>query len=183
MSTGTNDAVLVQILAQLNALQVSQQTLQAKVTPPFFADVSCHNTHCIHIHMVLKLDALATPSPPQSPRRDGISIPGRNGPESLGSPSSSNLLLSPSPSLTRAHLASSTPPTSTPSDHPLTDREREKALYPGRVILASEFSSSVDLEYDVYESMFRAAPPCNPSEFGSRTTLFTPPPHQMCLFA
>ena len=144
MSTGTNDAVLVQILAQLNALQVSQQTLQAKVTPPFFANnVSGHNrTHCIHIHVVLKLDALTTPSPPQSPQRrgDGIPIMGRNGPESLGSPASSNLLLSPSPSLTRPHLVSSTPPTSTPPDHPLTDREREKALYPGRVVLASEFS-------------------------------------------
>ncbi|KAF8550103.1 hypothetical protein OG21DRAFT_1514477 [Imleria badia] len=114
MSTGTNDAVLVQILAQLNALQVSQQTLQAK------------------------LDALTTPSSPQSPQREkGIPIPGRNGTESIGSPTSSNLLLSPSPSLSRTLLVSSTPPTSTPSDHPLTDKEREKALYPGRVILAT----------------------------------------------
>ncbi|KAI9568441.1 GTP cyclohydrolase N terminal-domain-containing protein [Boletus coccyginus] len=115
MSTGTNDAVLVQILAQLNALQVSQQTLQAK------------------------FDAFATPSSlssPSSPQRgDAISVSGCNGPESLGSPSSSNLLLSPSPR--KAHLVSSAPPTSTPPDRPLTDREREKALYPGRVVLAT----------------------------------------------
>ncbi|KAG6370540.1 GTP cyclohydrolase N terminal-domain-containing protein [Boletus reticuloceps] len=112
MSTSTNDAVLDQILAQLNALQVSQQTLQTK------------------------LDALTTPPPPHSPQgANGIPIPGRN--ECIGSPSSSNLLLSPSTSLSRAHLVSSTPPTSTPPDHPLIDKEREKALYPGRVVLAT----------------------------------------------
>ncbi|KAG8214313.1 GTP cyclohydrolase N terminal-domain-containing protein [Butyriboletus roseoflavus] len=114
MSTDTNDAVLVQILAQLNALQISQQTLQAK------------------------LDALAPPSPPLSPpSRNGIQIPGRNGHESVGSPPSSNLLLSPSTSLAGTHLVSSPPPTSTPLDHRSTDKEREKALYPGRVILAT----------------------------------------------
>ncbi|KAH0826250.1 GTP cyclohydrolase N terminal-domain-containing protein [Lanmaoa asiatica] len=113
MSTSTNDAVLVQILAQLNALQVSQQTLQAK------------------------LDALTTLSPPQSPFQGaGIPISGRS-PDSVGSPPSTNLLLSPSPSLSRAHLVLSPTPTSTPADHPLTEREREKALYPGRVVLAT----------------------------------------------
>ncbi|KAF8125121.1 GTP cyclohydrolase N terminal-domain-containing protein [Boletus edulis] len=114
MSTSINDAVLDQILAQLNALQVSQETLQAK------------------------LDALTTSPPPHSPQgANGIPIPGRSGHECIGSPSSSNLLLSPSTPLSRAHLVSSTPPTSTPLDHPLIDKEREKALYPGRVVLAT----------------------------------------------
>lgn len=147
MSTCANDAVLVQILSQLNALQVSQQTLQAKVMLPFFPDVRCP-------HRVSKFDALTTQgSPPHSPYRgNGIPIPGRNGAESIGSPSS------PSASLSRAHSVSATPPSSVPQDHPLTDREREKALYPGRVILASEFP--VAFEYDVCECMFRAAPVC-----------------------
>lgn len=54
MSTGTNDAVLVQILAQLNALQVSQQTLQAKVTPPTFPDVSRRDADCIRIESSMR---------------------------------------------------------------------------------------------------------------------------------
>ena len=83
---------------------------------------------------MLKLDALTAPS--HSLARDGISIPGHNGPDSVGSPSSSSLLLSPT-SLT-GHLVS-VPSAGASSGHTLTDREREKALYPGRVILASEF--------------------------------------------
>ncbi|KAF9236969.1 GTP cyclohydrolase N terminal-domain-containing protein [Melanogaster broomeanus] len=108
MSTSTNDAVLVQILAQLNALQISQQTLQAK------------------------LDALTMPV---SPQRSGVPIPGRQEPET--SPTISTLLLSPSTSLSRTQLVSFSPPTSTPPDHVSTDKEREKALYPGRVLLTT----------------------------------------------
>ncbi|KAG1724283.1 GTP cyclohydrolase N terminal-domain-containing protein [Suillus occidentalis] len=100
----SSDALLTQILAQLNALQISQQTLQAK------------------------LDAFTTPGSPPS---HGTPITGHH-----DSPTSSNLLLSPSSSLSKVHLASVSP-ASTPSDHNLTDKEREKALYPGRVLLTT----------------------------------------------
>jgi len=114
MSAGTNDAILVQILAQLNALQISQQTLQAKV------------------------DALSSASSPSQspPQRNGVPIPGRNGSD-IGSPPPSNLLLSPSTSLAGAQLASSPPLSNLPQHQAQTEKEREKALYPGRVVLAT----------------------------------------------
>ncbi|KAG2125613.1 GTP cyclohydrolase N terminal-domain-containing protein [Suillus cothurnatus] len=100
----SSDALLTQILAQLNALQVSQQTLQAK------------------------LDAFTTP---RSPPSHGTPITGHH-----DSPISSTLLLSPSSSLSKVHLASASQ-ASTPPDHSQTDKEREKALYPGRVLLTT----------------------------------------------
>lgn len=117
-----NDPVLGQILAQLNSLQVSQQTLQAKVcictVRPTDSCVIC-----------VQLDALT--GIPTSPPRNAIPIPGRQ-----DSPTSQNpLLLSPT-SLGRNPIVSS-PPSGT---RELTniDKEREKALYPGRVLLTSK---------------------------------------------
>lgn len=100
----SSDALLTQILAQLNLLQVSQQTLQAK------------------------LDALTSPASPPSV---GSPIPIHH-----DSPSTPTLLLSPVSSLSKVHLASPSP-TKTPLEHALTDKEREKALYPGRVLLTT----------------------------------------------
>ncbi|TDL16243.1 hypothetical protein BD410DRAFT_808287 [Rickenella mellea] len=108
-----SDAILTQILSQLEALQVSQQTLQAK------------------------LDALTNPtgSPPLKPV---LPVPGRDSPpqtlrhltDQTGSPSSSvpNLSLLSSPSI------------SSPLSQDRTsanEKERERNLYPSRVILTT----------------------------------------------
>ncbi|KAK0238188.1 GTP cyclohydrolase N terminal-domain-containing protein, partial [Armillaria nabsnona] len=98
-----SEAVLTQILAQLQALQVSQQTLQAKY------------------YTVNQLDAVADGNPkPLTPERRSIPIPG----------------VSTSPSI--SDIASKSPLSSSPtSSRTTTDREREKALYPGRVNLTT----------------------------------------------
>ncbi|KIK10613.1 hypothetical protein PISMIDRAFT_124184 [Pisolithus microcarpus 441] len=101
----TNDALLTQILARLNSLQVSQQTLQAK------------------------LDSLITPT---SPPRNGPSSPGGQ----LDSPTSPNLLFSPSTTLSRTQIVSS-PPIGTSVEQTISGKDREKVLYPGRVLLTT----------------------------------------------
>ncbi|KAF9529594.1 GTP cyclohydrolase N terminal-domain-containing protein [Crepidotus variabilis] len=98
-----SDAVLTQILAQLQALQVSQQTMQAKIdalTPPGKTP-----TTPLEPKAVL---------PPSTPTRTSAS----------GTPSSP-------PPATSSSAATSVP------GKPLTDKEREKLLYPGRVNLTT----------------------------------------------
>ncbi|TBU27163.1 GTP cyclohydrolase N terminal-domain-containing protein [Dichomitus squalens] len=110
MSTPSSDAILTQILTQLQALQVSQQTLQAK------------------------FDALSSNgvvSPPASPARNGTPPSSvRQAAESVlsseaATASPANQLVSPSSSPTVS---------SSIQDR---DREREKLLYPSRVLLTT----------------------------------------------
>ncbi|KAI0373695.1 hypothetical protein BV20DRAFT_962265 [Pilatotrama ljubarskyi] len=106
-----SDAVLTQILTQLEALQVSQQTLQAK------------------------LDALTTSratSPPSSPRSGGTPIPGRQADAMMSTEAPTaaphNTIISPSTS----------PVVSTIVHHGKDkDKERERLLYPSRVMLTT----------------------------------------------
>ncbi|EIW74575.1 hypothetical protein CONPUDRAFT_67330 [Coniophora puteana RWD-64-598 SS2] len=106
----SSDAALTQILAQLNALQVSQQTLQAKIDA-----------------LTAAKDNAPVPMTPPS-HNDAIpDSPSRSLSSFAGSPSSTPNKIS---------LASSTPVVGTP---PLQsdDKERERALYPGRVLLTT----------------------------------------------
>lgn len=104
----TSDAILTQILAQLQDLQKSQQVLAAKV------------------------DALSTPSSP----RTGVPIPGRETPYTsptdphATSPSTSVLALSPPSSSVFSSSAGK-------NNLSTSDKERERALYPQRVILTT----------------------------------------------
>ncbi|KAL0961280.1 hypothetical protein HGRIS_006240 [Hohenbuehelia grisea] len=105
-----SDAVMTQVLAQLQAIQVAQQTMQAK------------------------LDALTNKSPAAEVERQGIPIHKRT-----DSADSSRALASVSPdpiakaiSSSSAGLVSSPPATSG-----MSDREREKLLYPGRIHLTT----------------------------------------------
>ncbi|KAI5114705.1 hypothetical protein M0805_002066, partial [Coniferiporia weirii] len=108
----SDSAILAQILAQLNDLQKSQQVLAAKV------------------------DSILTPSSPRSSVY-GIPIPGRETPSvqpsvdpHAASPSTSVIALSSSlPS-----ALGSPPPNETVLP---TEKERERALYPSRVILTT----------------------------------------------
>ncbi|KAI0632376.1 GTP cyclohydrolase N terminal-domain-containing protein [Trametes polyzona] len=108
-----SDAILTQILTQLEELQVSQQTLQAK------------------------LDALAaskTASPPLSPRSGGTPIPGR---QAAADAMMSTEAPTASPHSTLIHSPSTSPSTSTIGAHNDRDKEREKLLYPSRVMLTT----------------------------------------------
>ncbi|KAI0771226.1 GTP cyclohydrolase N terminal-domain-containing protein [Trametes elegans] len=105
-----SDAVLTQILTQLEALQVSQQTLQAKLD-------------------TLTNQRGPASSPPSSPR--SVGTPGRQAAEAIlatEAPTASphNTLVSPSTS----------PSTSTLANHD-RDKERERLLYPSRVLLTT----------------------------------------------
>ncbi|KAF8901947.1 cyclohydrolase [Mucidula mucida] len=99
-----SEAVLTQILAQLETLQVSQQTLQAKL------DAMTENK-----------GRPMSVSPPATPERRGIPIPGT-------SPTVHESF--------KASLASASPATSPTSSTP-SDKERERLLYPGRVNLTT----------------------------------------------
>lgn len=121
-----SDAVLTQILNQLQSLQVSQQILQAKV---------CVNVNVmpmlVDLIRFLQLDSLggnSAPSPPQSPPRHAIPIPGRSQADSPTPPSS----------FTTASALSAMAAPSHDADKPISDKEREKILYPGRVLLTSQ---------------------------------------------
>ncbi|KAF5343815.1 hypothetical protein D9758_016205 [Tetrapyrgos nigripes] len=93
----SNDAVLTQILSQIQALQVSQQTLAAKV------------------------DALAGGGPTTTASStSAIAIPQTTSSDSIDVPIATSLCTSPPAGTTLA-----------------TDKEREKALYPGRVLLTT----------------------------------------------
>ncbi|KAF5365463.1 hypothetical protein D9758_010823 [Tetrapyrgos nigripes] len=93
----SNDAILTQILSQIQALQVSQQTLAAKV------------------------DALAGGGPTTTASStSAIAIPQTTSSDSIDVPIATSLSTSPPAGTTLA-----------------TDKEREKALYPGRVLLTT----------------------------------------------
>ncbi|KAI0052735.1 cyclohydrolase [Auriscalpium vulgare] len=102
-----DSAVLTQILKQLETLQVSQQALQAK------------------------LDGLTNPaSPPFRPTSShGLSSPGRSPLSAL--PTEVPTTASP------VTGASATPVDDKSGDKVVTDRERERLLYPGRVTLTT----------------------------------------------
>ncbi|KAF5343499.1 hypothetical protein D9758_015658 [Tetrapyrgos nigripes] len=102
MLTMSNDAVLTQILSQIQALQVSQQTLAAKVVDFF-------------------VDALAGGGPTTTASStSAIAIPQTTSSDSIDVPIATSLCTSPPAGTTLA-----------------TDKEREKALYPGRVLLTT----------------------------------------------
>ncbi|OCH85190.1 hypothetical protein OBBRIDRAFT_798413 [Obba rivulosa] len=108
-----SDAVLTQILVQLEALQVGQQTLQAK------------------------LDALTNPvSPSASPRRNGTSISGQSVDGALPGVAPGPTAISPPSPVSSTSIASTAASNAT-SDKTISDREREKLLYPGRVLLTT----------------------------------------------
>ncbi|KAI9059238.1 hypothetical protein FKP32DRAFT_1580268 [Trametes sanguinea] len=111
--SATSDAVLTQILTQLEALQVSQQTLQAKLDA---------------------LTASRSASPPSSPKGVGTPIPGRHADSAIimsaEAPTAApqQTLISPSTS----------PVVSTIIHHEKDkDKERERLLYPSRVMLTT----------------------------------------------
>ncbi|KAF5374238.1 hypothetical protein D9758_004726 [Tetrapyrgos nigripes] len=96
----SNDSILTQILSQIQALQVSQQTLAAKV------------------------DALAGGGPTTTTSSTGATaIPQTTSSDSIDVPIATSL--------------STSPPPGTALMMETTDKEREKALYPGRVLLTT----------------------------------------------
>ncbi|KJA16347.1 hypothetical protein HYPSUDRAFT_47456 [Hypholoma sublateritium FD-334 SS-4] len=103
-----SDAILTQILGQLEAMQVAQQTMQAKLDALGVKDTP--------------LEPPSTPTKARAPHPvEGIS------------PQSS---VAASPKGFQAALASASP-AGTSRVAPLTDKEREKLLYPGRVNLTT----------------------------------------------
>ncbi|KAF9546676.1 hypothetical protein CPC08DRAFT_715958 [Agrocybe pediades] len=125
-----SDAVLTQILAQLEAMQVSQQTMQAKLD-------------------ALSLGVNKTPISPLEPKSTDR-IPTLSSPAPAGQPSLAKVSTAASAEAIittksamgvqsddsgRAALSSSLPVTGAKGG--LTDKEREKLLYPGRVNLTT----------------------------------------------
>ncbi|KAF8995127.1 hypothetical protein BDQ17DRAFT_1430625 [Cyathus striatus] len=111
-----SDAVLTQILAQLEAMQVSQQAMQAKLDD---------------LALTKKGETPLEPRPIPTHARSG----------STDSAIASNGATTPSTSVSfspPAPLVLATQANGQPAK-PLTDKEREKLLYPGRVNLTSEF--------------------------------------------
>ncbi|EPS97554.1 hypothetical protein FOMPIDRAFT_1031947 [Fomitopsis schrenkii] len=107
-----SDAFLTQILGQLEALQVSQQALQAK------------------------LDALTiAPVSPVSPRSSGISVP--QSPVREESLSGVAPTVVPQPGSVTGSQSSSAQEATVDKAKPISDKEREKLLYPGRVLLTT----------------------------------------------
>jgi hypothetical protein len=109
------DAILTQILAQLETMQVSQQAMQAKVR---YSRRSSFNGS----HPELQLDALSTAEQTSHLEPKAI-IPSSPPKASIPVPSSSITRIAPQPNSTAGVI---------------TDKEREKLLYPGRVNLTSE---------------------------------------------
>ncbi|KAH9480916.1 Uracil-regulated protein 1 [Psilocybe cubensis] len=117
-----SDAILTQILAQLEAMQVSQQTMQAKLDA-----LSQHKPSSpLEPKSMKGLPNLATPS---TPPREGTST-------STQTDDAKESVVSVQAQSTRAAL-SSAPPSLGPAAASLTDKEREKLLYPGRVNLTT----------------------------------------------
>ena len=111
------NAMLTQILAQLQTIQLSQQAMQAKVR------YGIRPTSFNGSHPELQLDALST-AEQTSPLEPKAIIPSSPPIVSIPVPSSSTTRIAPPV------------PNSTPGV--ITDKEREKLLYPGRVNLTSE---------------------------------------------
>lgn len=130
-----SDAVLTQILNQLQSLQVSQQTLQAKVCVDVKlmpSTLSFDLIRCFQLDsLTLSANGGVVASPPQSPPRDVIPIPGQSQGDT---PSGST----PPSSFTTASALSAMAAPSNDADKPISDKEREKILYPGRVLLTSK---------------------------------------------
>ncbi|KAF8964569.1 GTP cyclohydrolase N terminal-domain-containing protein [Flammula alnicola] len=122
-----SDAILTQILGQLEAMQVAQQTMQAKLDSLNIQNVP---TSPLEPTPVQGIPTLATPSAPFTPTKSttpsGISLP----------PASGGITVSPPSTPLRATLASA-PPAVGRMTGSLTDKEREKLLYPGRVNLTT----------------------------------------------
>ncbi|CAL1712692.1 unnamed protein product [Somion occarium] len=112
--SAVSDAVLTQILNQLQALQISQQTLQAKLDS-----------------LTLANGGVAAASPPQSPHRHVVPIPSR--PQSETPTGTST----PTSSFTTASALSALSVPTQDADKAAIDKEREKLLYPGRVLLTT----------------------------------------------
>ncbi|KAI0697903.1 GTP cyclohydrolase N terminal-domain-containing protein [Cytidiella melzeri] len=114
MSTSTDSATLTQISQYFEALQVSQQALHAKLDQE-----------------LLRVRTLV--GPPMSPTKGGIPLPRAQSetPPIAGTPSSS--MNNPSLLSTLANASAS----GAAAEKTLTDKEREKLLYPGRVMLTT----------------------------------------------
>ncbi|KAF8151311.1 GTP cyclohydrolase N terminal-domain-containing protein [Crassisporium funariophilum] len=114
-----SEAILTQILAQLDALQVSQQTMQAKLDA--FSAQGLNSP--LEPKPIVGLPALASPTPATSPKV---------------TPTPTTSAAAPT-TATRAPLASASPTLNDAKSSavPLTDKEREKLLYPGRVNLTT----------------------------------------------
>jgi len=118
----STDAVLTQILSQLQVLQVAQQTMQAKVRSTFTY------SPIYSAPFWYQLDVLSTQGKP--PLEPIAILPPTSPPRSVYPQLESSPPSQPS-------LASSTP-SSVPKQDLLSDKEREKLLYPGRVNLTSQ---------------------------------------------
>jgi len=135
-----SDAILTQILSQLENLSIQQQTLQAKVC--LLVRVLCRS---VDIVQLLQLDSLTNQpsSPPLQPvassaipipTGDGsfTSLPALRGPINTP-PAGSSLSASQSPKQSGLADASL-------SNEASKEKAREKALYPSRVILTSMYN-------------------------------------------
>src|ERR1700728_2479270 len=135
-------AILTQILAQLDALQVSQQTLQAKVRsslckshPSYYNDF---------YNSLLQFDAVTIVNPSSAvsptPSQGSTNI---LSPPIQPSTSADDVASSPEapPRIIKASLASSSPLVGRRAAV-ASDKERESLLYPGRVNLTSK---SIDI--------------------------------------
>jgi TolA-binding protein len=124
-----SDAILTQLLAQLNALQVSQQTMQAKVR----IDQQLRSRSDV---VNFQLDSIANQKQTSAPASPPSGLK-TQAPEGLTSSGTSGTPEVPSPLVLKAALSSSAPEVvSRPI--PTTDKERERLLYPGRINLTSE---------------------------------------------
>ncbi|PPQ87364.1 hypothetical protein CVT25_001980 [Psilocybe cyanescens] len=128
-----SDAILTQILAQLEAMQVSQQTMQAKLD----ALSQGKGSSPLEPKPIQGIPNLSAPS---SPPRGGASASTQTDSSVGATPADKTIVPSTSPPKTataaRAAL-SSAPPSLRPTAASLTDKEREKLLYPGRVNLTT----------------------------------------------
>ncbi|KIK66149.1 hypothetical protein GYMLUDRAFT_38668 [Collybiopsis luxurians FD-317 M1] len=119
-TSSVSDAVLTQILTQLQSLQMSQQAMQAK------------------------LDSICNPNSPPQPEPKGLPILRDSGRQSsvdsttgLGNiplSSSADSVISTAADAAHRHPGSSKEPASAAAP---IDKEREKSLYPGRVLLTT----------------------------------------------
>ena len=135
----SSDLALVQILARLDALQVAQQTMQAKVTLQLLR---------LHNQLIpIQLDSLTSQDKaPMSPLEPKAVLLPASPPHRIQPPIAQGSPLPP---------ALATLPVS--MQGPVSDKEREKVLYPGRVNLTSTFFLS-DLSLGTIAHVFRSLP-------------------------
>ncbi|KAG6847584.1 hypothetical protein H0H93_007189 [Arthromyces matolae] len=149
MSVPVSEAILTQILAQLNALQVQQQTMQAKLDALSGATVT---------------KGPGSPLEPARPKEfetlTPVSISASSTPSVVPSPGPGPLPISTvnlKAPLTSVEPNVGSPPTSRAIS---SDKEREKLLYPGRVNLTSlsPFSKCALLVYVTKASNLSSIP-------------------------